>query len=183
MAKNQQLPLNPDEISGVCGRLLCCLSYEDAHYKEQSKKMPKLGAEVVTPQGAGRVRHVHPLKESVTVLLEVRSLPSLRVAELDFEQDGRRRQLLDLRRLHRQAPRQRRGRQQAIQGAEGAAGRARPGGRHGRAGSRRISATSAPGAQDSAGAPAGGDRAAARRSGGDGARRTVRRRNLHREAA
>ena len=51
MAKNQQLPLNPDEISGVCGRLLCCLSYEDAHYKEQGKKMPKLGAEVVTPQG------------------------------------------------------------------------------------------------------------------------------------
>lgn len=70
MAKNQQLPLNPDEISGVCGRLLCCLSYEDLHYKEQNKKMPKLGAEVITPQGVGRVRHVHPLKESVTVMLE-----------------------------------------------------------------------------------------------------------------
>ncbi len=70
MAKNQQLPLNPDEISGVCGRLLCCLSYEDAHYREQNKKMPKLGAEVVTPQGIGRVRHLHPLKESVTVLLQ-----------------------------------------------------------------------------------------------------------------
>ncbi len=70
MAKNQQLPLNPDEISGVCGRLLCCLSYEDAHYKEQNKKMPKLGAEVVTPQGIGRVRHLHPLKEAVTVMLE-----------------------------------------------------------------------------------------------------------------
>ncbi|MCB9140313.1 MAG: hypothetical protein H6642_18415 [Caldilineaceae bacterium] len=70
MAKNQQLPLNPDEISGVCGRLLCCLSYEDAHYKEQNKKMPKLGSEVVTPQGLGRVRHLHPLKSAVTVMLE-----------------------------------------------------------------------------------------------------------------
>jgi cell fate regulator YaaT (PSP1 superfamily) len=82
MAKNQQLPLNPDEISGVCGRLLCCLSYEDAYYKEQNKKMPKLGAEVVTPQGAGRVRHIHPLKETVTVILENQALAEFAVSEL-----------------------------------------------------------------------------------------------------
>ena len=82
MAKNQQLPLNPDEISGVCGRLLCCLSYEDDVYREQNKKMPKLGAEVVTPQGAGRVRHVHPLKETVTVMLEGHVLLEVAVAEL-----------------------------------------------------------------------------------------------------
>ncbi len=82
MAKNQQLPLNPDEISGVCGRLLCCLSYEDLNYKEQNKKMPKLGAEVVTPQGIGRVRHVHPLKESVTVMLENMALAEFAVMDL-----------------------------------------------------------------------------------------------------
>ena len=82
MAKNQQLPLNPDEISGVCGRLLCCLSYEDLYYKEQNKKMPKLGAEVVTPQGVGRVRHVHPLKESVTVMLENMVLAEFVVSDL-----------------------------------------------------------------------------------------------------
>ena len=82
MAKNQQLPLNPDEISGVCGRLLCCLSYEDLHYKEQNKKMPKLGAEVITPQGVGRVRHVHPLKESVTVMLENMVLAEFAVGDL-----------------------------------------------------------------------------------------------------
>ena len=82
MAKNQQLPLNPDEISGVCGRLLCCLAYEDAHYKEQNKKMPKLGAEVITPQGIARVRHVHPLKESVTVMLEDRALAEFSVTDL-----------------------------------------------------------------------------------------------------
>lgn len=82
MAKNQQLPLNPEEISGVCGRLLCCLSYEDAHYKEQNKKMPKLGAEVTTPQGIGRVRHLHPLKETVTVLLESNAIAEFTVDEL-----------------------------------------------------------------------------------------------------
>ena len=82
MAKSQQLPLNPDEISGVCGRLLCCLSYEDDLYREQNKKMPKLGAEVITPHGAGRVRHIHPLKESVTVMLENHALVEVPVAEL-----------------------------------------------------------------------------------------------------
>lgn len=82
MAKNQQLPLNPDEISGVCGRLLCCLSYEDLYYKEQNKKMPKLGSEVVTPQGVGRVRHIHPLKETVTVVLENQVFAEFGVTEL-----------------------------------------------------------------------------------------------------
>jgi len=82
MAKNQQLPLNPEEISGVCGRLLCCLSYEDEVYKEQNRKMPKLGAEVVTPQGVGRVRHLHPLKETVTVLLESNAIAEFAVGEL-----------------------------------------------------------------------------------------------------
>jgi len=82
MAKNQQLPLNPDEISGVCGRLLCCLSYEDDLYREQNKKMPKLGAEVITSHGAGRVRHIHPLKESVTVMLENHALVEVGVSDL-----------------------------------------------------------------------------------------------------
>ncbi|MBX2999013.1 MAG: stage 0 sporulation family protein [Caldilineaceae bacterium] len=82
MAKNQQLPLNPDEISGVCGRLLCCLSYEDDLYKDANKKMPKIGSEVTTPQGMGRVRHLHPLKESVTVMLENNVLAEFSVEEL-----------------------------------------------------------------------------------------------------
>jgi len=82
MAKNQQLPLNPDEISGVCGRLLCCLSYEDPVYKEANKKMPKLGSEVVTPQGSGRVRHLPPLKESVTVYLQNNVMAEFLVDEL-----------------------------------------------------------------------------------------------------
>jgi hypothetical protein len=81
-SRHQQLPLNPDEISGVCGRLLCCLSYEDEVYRDQNKKMPKLGAEVVTPHGTGRVRHIHPLKETVTVMLENHALVEVAVGEL-----------------------------------------------------------------------------------------------------
>ncbi len=82
MAKNQQLPLNPDEISGVRGRHLCCLSYEDPVYKEANKKMPKLGSEVTTPQGQGRVRHLHPLKESVTVYLQSNVMAEFAIDEL-----------------------------------------------------------------------------------------------------
>jgi cell fate regulator YaaT (PSP1 superfamily) len=70
MAKQQNLPLNPSEISGVCGRLLCCLSYEMETYTEARKRFPKAGSTVVTPDGEGRVRKIHALRESVTVRLE-----------------------------------------------------------------------------------------------------------------
>lgn len=55
MAKTQGLSLNPGKISGLCGRLMCCLEYENAHYAEAVKKMPKIGSEVVTPDGKGIV--------------------------------------------------------------------------------------------------------------------------------
>lgn len=70
MAKQQNLPLNPPEISGVCGRLLCCLSYEMDVYEEARSRLPKVGAAVDTPHGKGRVRKVHPLRETVTVRLD-----------------------------------------------------------------------------------------------------------------
>lgn len=70
MAKQQNLPLNPPEISGVCGRLLCCLAYEANVYEEARKALPKIGAAVMTPEGEGRVRRVQPLREMVTVRLE-----------------------------------------------------------------------------------------------------------------
>lgn len=88
-AKNQKLPLNPDEISGVCGRLLCCLSYEDPTYQKANKKMPKIGAEVTTPQGKGRVRHLHPLKESITVLLDNNVLAEFLLTELITGKKGK----------------------------------------------------------------------------------------------
>ena len=51
MAKTQGLSLNPAKISGLCGRLMCCLEYENEHYSESYKLMPKIGSEVDTPDG------------------------------------------------------------------------------------------------------------------------------------
>ncbi len=55
MAKTQGLHLNPSKISGLCGRLMCCLEYENEYYSEVYKKMPKLGGTVGTPEGSGTV--------------------------------------------------------------------------------------------------------------------------------
>ena len=55
MAKNQGLHLNPSKISGLCGRLMCCLEYENDYYAEVYKKMPKVGGTVGTPEGEGVV--------------------------------------------------------------------------------------------------------------------------------
>lgn len=55
MAKNQGLHLNPSKISGLCGRLMCCLEYENEYYEGACKKMPKMGGTVKTPEGVGIV--------------------------------------------------------------------------------------------------------------------------------
>jgi cell fate regulator YaaT (PSP1 superfamily) len=70
MAKLQDLPLSPMDISGVCGRLLCCLAYESNFYAEAKKKLPKRGKVIDTPYGRGKVTQVNMIKESVQVELE-----------------------------------------------------------------------------------------------------------------
>ena len=65
MAKNQGLSLNPTKISGLCGRLMCCLKYEDEYYAETLKLMPKVNAEVDTPDGKGVVESVDMLRQTV----------------------------------------------------------------------------------------------------------------------
>ena len=67
MAKEQNLSLNPTKISGVCGRLMCCLKYEEDNYEQTRKNMPKLGKDVETPDGFGMVIDLNVLKETVTV--------------------------------------------------------------------------------------------------------------------
>ena len=67
MAKTQGLSLNPGKISGLCGRLMCCLSYENDYYADVSKKMPKVGSEVSTLEGKGLVASVNMLKLLVKV--------------------------------------------------------------------------------------------------------------------
>jgi cell fate regulator YaaT (PSP1 superfamily) len=70
MAKAQGISLNPQEITGMCGRLRCCLIYEYEQYAEARKQLPKLKKKVVTPRGVGKVVDVMPLKKAVLVLLE-----------------------------------------------------------------------------------------------------------------
>jgi cell fate regulator YaaT (PSP1 superfamily) len=75
MAKEQEINLNPQEITGVCGRLRCCLAYEYGQYVEARKGLPKRGKEIGTSKGRGVVTEVLPLKGAVMV----------RVDELQFE--------------------------------------------------------------------------------------------------
>ncbi|NQS99533.1 MAG: stage 0 sporulation protein, partial [Candidatus Omnitrophica bacterium] len=67
MAKDQNLPLNPTKISGVCGRLMCCLGYEYQVYKELLKQLPKPGETINTKEGKAKVISVNPLKKTVHV--------------------------------------------------------------------------------------------------------------------
>jgi cell fate regulator YaaT (PSP1 superfamily) len=69
MAKQQGISLNPSEITGMCGRLRCCLVYEFEQYVEARKHLPKVRKQVGTPHGEGRVIDVNPLKGTVTVLV------------------------------------------------------------------------------------------------------------------
>ncbi len=87
MAKNQGLSLNPTKISGLCGRLMCCLAYENDYYSEACKKVPKLGSEVDTPEGKGSVVNVNMLKMQVKVKIEQNDSVSYRdfgVDEIKF---------------------------------------------------------------------------------------------------
>lgn len=70
MAKNQNLALNPMKITGVCGRLLCCLIYENDTYKELKKNLPKNGTMVETPEGEGKVINIDILQQKVFVVME-----------------------------------------------------------------------------------------------------------------
>lgn len=81
MAKDQSLPLNPPKISGLCGRLMCCLGYEHCAYKELIKDLPREGERVVTPEGKGKVVSVNALARKVVVEIE-----KGRFVEIDYKQ-------------------------------------------------------------------------------------------------
>lgn len=70
MAKAQGISLNPQEITGLCGRLRCCLLYEYDLYVEAREQLPKRNKRVITPAGEGKVVEVLPLKQTVIVLLD-----------------------------------------------------------------------------------------------------------------
>ena len=70
MAKTQNLSLNPTKISGTCGRLMCCLKYEQNAYEDAAKRMPKVESFVQTPDGPGNVKSVDLLRETMKVNLD-----------------------------------------------------------------------------------------------------------------
>ncbi len=70
MAKEQDMSLNPQKISGLCGRLMCCLRYETELYSEFKKTAPKIGAEISTPAGVGKVTEIDVPKETISVKID-----------------------------------------------------------------------------------------------------------------
>lgn len=69
MAKDQGLSLNPSKISGLCGRLMCCLKYENAEYEQAKKELPDYGSIVLTPEGKGKVIGLDLLSRVIKVRL------------------------------------------------------------------------------------------------------------------
>jgi cell fate regulator YaaT (PSP1 superfamily) len=77
MAKEQGLSLNPIKISGTCGRLMCCLKYEQLGYEELLKVTPKVGAYVKTPNGKGYVEEVNLLTGKLKVKIQNNDVPAI----------------------------------------------------------------------------------------------------------
>lgn len=82
MAKNQNLSLNPSNISGLCGKLLCCIRYENETYIEHRKTLPKIYSKVETPRGEGKVVSVNILEKSVKVRFDEDAYDEYNVDEL-----------------------------------------------------------------------------------------------------
>lgn len=70
MAKDQNLSLNPTKISGICGRLMCCLKYENDTYEMAREEFPEVGSRVITPEGEGKVTGINIFKKTIAVELQ-----------------------------------------------------------------------------------------------------------------
>lgn len=96
MAKEQNLSLNPANVSGVCGRLMCCLKNEEETYEELNKTMPNVGDSVTTDDGCrGEVVSINVLRQKVKVLIEVGDDKEIREyssSELRFKRNGKKNQ-------------------------------------------------------------------------------------------
>jgi cell fate regulator YaaT (PSP1 superfamily) len=88
MAKEQDLPLNPSKISGVCGRLLCCLAYENDNYIQAKQMMPQVGTILPTASGSGRVVSINVPKSSVEVMLESGVIIQVPIGQSDGQQQN-----------------------------------------------------------------------------------------------
>jgi cell fate regulator YaaT (PSP1 superfamily) len=84
MAKEQDLSLNTTKLSGLCGRLMCCIAFEHECYKQTKKKMPHIGSKVRTPAGQGTVAALNCIKEEVTVELGDRQSKVFPLEQVSF---------------------------------------------------------------------------------------------------
>ncbi len=91
MAKTQNLSLNPTKISGTCGRLMCCLKYEQGAYEDAARQMPKVESFVQTPDGPGNVKSVDLLRQSMKVSLDSapENLKTYRRCEVEILRNGK----------------------------------------------------------------------------------------------
>ncbi len=89
MARDQQLPLSPEKISGPCGRLLCCIAYEHPLYQELLEKLPRKNAKVCTRSGVcGKVAKHHPLKLEVEIKTPSGGVVTAKLEELEPWEDA-----------------------------------------------------------------------------------------------
>lgn len=116
MAKEQNISLNPSKISGNCGRLMCCLKYEQDVYEDKLKHLPKIGAIVKTEDGEGTVEAIETLKEVIRVKLkdgdetfykkypasEVKIIKNVGKEEIDPEEKAHMKELKELEKLEKQ---------------------------------------------------------------------------------
>jgi len=84
LAKDQGMPIAPSKISGTCGRLLCCLTYEYSNYIEAAKGMPPVGSTVMTPSGLGKVCYIQFLNNSVAVKFEDGKIKEFEKTEIEM---------------------------------------------------------------------------------------------------
>ncbi|MBO4981884.1 MAG: stage 0 sporulation family protein [Lachnospiraceae bacterium] len=100
MAKEQNLSLNPTKISGVCGRLMCCLKNEEETYEELNRRLPNIGDYVTTDDGyKGEVHSVNVLRQMVKVLVDVNDEKELReyeVGKLRFKRKHNKKEKVDI---------------------------------------------------------------------------------------
>lgn len=90
MAKEQNLSLNPQKISGVCGRLMCCLRYEFETYKEFNARAPKMSAKIETPEGVAKVTDINVPSEQITITLEDGTALKIPLDDFEAPEEGRR---------------------------------------------------------------------------------------------
>ena len=116
MAKDQNLSLNPSKISGNCGRLMCCLKYEDEVYQEKMERLPHIGAIVKTPDGVGEVESVETLAERIKVkfksgddfskkkyeLKDIKIIKDTQKEAIDEEEKIHRKELEELERMEKE---------------------------------------------------------------------------------